>query len=740
MTTKKLKIILAGAAFCCAQPLVAEEPVYDLEYETATGWVQVEKSENSFGTAYDNVKPDGTIRLLRDITYWCSTDITLRPTKGMTIDGQGHTMTLSGRFSCYATRSWVFKNITLTSGGVKLDQPLFNVASATLCLDNVHLSNIAMRGNGGQFFQLKSGTIRIVDSTLSNLSNGLALFTYQPNTTGTNRIEIVNSTISGILTPWDTVYDMVVMNRNGYPNVLEMKGCSVTGCKAKSFINYLDSAGSGTGLPKCRFDGCAITNNTFSTAALSVSVTDPVGKVELSGETYVRGNGKEIAASGRPEGLVVRDVTGEVRFASPSAIGEAPFARLEGTLTPTAFRTSSLATSYAFQHDGFLYWTATDATYMDGWPYASPAAAERTARANGKYVFKSSDAFVSKTLSERGEGDVRYVTVDGEFIPEATAAASYAFRVSDGTTNSWAGCADLSAAIAKVKKNSVVELLDDVAPSVSYGVSYNSTICGAGHTWTLQNLPVNTQAFRSWNNRQTFADIIVDGGGVMRKADVCRLDCGDSTALELGPGTVFRNVEVAQTGSAPTLFFIALNGTRGGRIAMHEGAQIENCTTSRDIFSAGSVDFDFKGGVICGCAAAGICAATASDRLLHIGSLVATNNTFSGDYAIDVPSGCPASVSGRPLILDNATSAGQPRGVAIAAADDFAQTGDLEDGAYVTVQCVDVPAPGSVFGTWQAGKGSAAFHPSSKPKYIGKADGGRLVWDRIAKGLILFLR
>ena len=338
---------------------------------------------------------------------------------------------------------------------------------------------------------------------------------------------------------------------------------------------------------------------------------------------------------------------------------------------------------------------------------------------------------------------------------ESVAAETWAYRVSDATTNSWTGCADVAAvATAAVGRNGcVIELLKDVEPSDALTLSNcdNVTICGAGHVWRFTKLPANTWAIQHNYQRTILRDIVFDGcwDSPRRAAAIVFAQGGGTAEIVLDSGAVVSNFWFTDVNaSLPAPFFIG--GNSGAAVVrMKDGALIENCTmiTGWDIFmynEATAADREgvscyLEGGVIRGCNARTVFQTSKAERELRLCGTVITNNTFGVAVAVQTD-GCPVKVSGRPVIRDNVLEAGGPAGVKVVDVDNFIQDGDILEGAEVPLMLDQNPVRGGQCGVWQSGTGASAFSPAGKSKtdWFGCALHGKLVWKD--RGLLLVVR
>ena len=395
-----------------------------------------------------------------------------------------------------------------------------------------------------------------------------------------------------------------------------------------------------------------------------------------------------------------------------------------------------------------------EAVSVDGVLYDNFALAERAKRMEGRYIFKSGDDYVAKTISEKSAEDVRYVSVGGEVLAEAAAAERWVFRVSNATTNSWTGCADLSAVSTAARGNNgcIVELLKDVEPSDPLNLDNcdNVTICGAGHVWRFTKLPANTWAIQHNYQRTILRDIVFDGcwDSPRRAAAIVFAQGGGTAEIVLDSGAVVSNFWFTDVNaSLPAPFFIG--GNSGAAVVrMKDGALIENCTmiTGWDIFmynaasgTGQGVSCYLEGGIIRGCRARTVFQTSNTGKDLRLSGTVITNNTFSAAAAVQTD-GCPVKVSGRPVIRDNVLEAGGPAGVKVVDVDNFIQDGDILEGAEVPLMLDEDPVRGGQFGVWQSGAGASAFYPVGKSKtdWFGCALHGKLVWKD--RGLLLVVR
>ena len=765
---KTFALVCATASSLAGAPICAADTVYDLEYETADGWVQVESSGGSLVTAMNGVKDNGTIRLLRDITV----NVSSQPDpiyiyRTVTLDGCNRTVSLDSEFYVHVAGDvavLTFKNLELTSTTDKSAHLAVLEQRGKVVLDNVYFHDYA---TSSQIFHLRSGTLQLANGSRIENVSGDRLFSFEQDdgdaamcgdTGYTNVVEISDSVLSGL---GGMRAAAMLYQGQWYPAVFRMSNSSLTGCSIAYGIELNDRLGSfrtddgGYYAPEFYLeDGSAITNNSFTAAAIEISPTGTACKVEFAGDLRVFGNGNDVVFANRFDTLAIEDgVTGDIRVTSPSGFGE-QFAVDGGASDLSAFRLTGDDTSFAVARDGAVVWSSSAAFYVDGIPYSNFAEAERAKRAEGRYIFKSGDDYVSKTISEKSAEDTRYVTVGGDVMTESVAAETWAYRVSDATTNSWTGCTDVAAvATAAVGRNGcVIELLKDVEPSGALTLSNcdNVTICGAGHVWRFTNLPATTRAIQHDFQRTILTDIVFDGcWDSPRRADAIVFAQGGGTAeIVLDSGTVVSNFWFTDVNAnLPAPFFIG--GNSGAAVVrMKDGALIENCTmiTGWDIFmyneasgTGQGVSCYLEGGIIRGCRARTVFQTSNTGKDLRLSGTVITNNTFSAAAAVQTD-GCPVKVSGRPVIRDNVLEAGGTAGVKVVDVDNFIQDGDILEGAEVPLMLDQNPVRGGQFGVWQSGAGASAFYPVGKSKtdWSGCALDGKLVWKD--RGFILVFR
>ena len=764
---KTFALVCATVSSLAGAPICAADTVYDLEYETSDGWVQVESSGDSLVTAMNGVKDNGTIRLLRDITV----NVSSQPSpiyRTVTLDGCNRTVSLDSEFYVHVAGDvavLTLKDTELTSSANKSAHLAVLEQRSRVVLDNVHFHDYA---TSSQIFHLRGGTVQVVNGSRIENVSGDRLFSFEQDNGGvtrcggtghTNLVEISDSVLSGL----GGMRALAMLYQGSwYPAVFRMSNSSLTGCSIAYGIELNDRLGSfrtddgGYYAPQFYLeDGSAITNNTFTAAAIEISPTGTACKVEFAGDIKVFGNGNDVVFANRFDTLAIEDgVTGDIRVTSPDGIGE-QFAVDGGASDLSAFKLTGDDTSFAIAKDGAVVWSSSAAFYVDGVPYGNFAEAERAKRAEGRYIFKSGDDYVSKTISEKSAEDMRYVTVGGEVMTESVAAETWAYRVSDATTNSWTGCADVAAvATAAAGRNGcVIELLEDVYPSAALTLSNcdNVTICGAGHVWRFSNMPATTWAIQHDYQRTILTDIVFDGcwDSPRRAAPIVFAQGGGTSEIVLDSGTVVSNFWFTDvSANLPWPFFIG--GSSGaGLMRMKDGAVIENCTLISDgyifMYNEASasdregVSCSLEGGVIRGCSARTVFQTSNAKKDLLLRGTVITNNTF-GIAAILQTDGCPVKVSGQSVIRDNVLKAGGPAGVKVVDVDNFIQDGDILAGAEVPLMLDENPVRGGLFGVWRSGTGASAFYPVGKSKadWFGSVSAGKLVWFN--RGLFVMFR
>ena len=201
---KTFALVCATASSLAGAPICAADTVYDLEYETAGGWVQVESSGDSLVTAMNGVKDNGTIRLLRDITV----NVSSQPSpiyRTVTLDGCNRTVSLDSEFYVHVAGDvavLTFKNLELTSTTDKSAHLAVLEQRGKVVLDNVYFHNYT---TSSQIFHLRSGTLQLANGSRIENVSGDRLFSFEQDggnaarcgdTGYTNVVEISDSVLS----------------------------------------------------------------------------------------------------------------------------------------------------------------------------------------------------------------------------------------------------------------------------------------------------------------------------------------------------------------------------------------------------------------------------------------------------------------------------------------------------------------------------------------------------------------
>ena len=357
-----------------------------------------------------------------------------------------------------------------------------------------------------------------------------------------------------------------------------------------------------------------------------------------------------------------------------------------------------------------------------------------------------------------------------------TVVSAYAalYRVSTNGGESWADADSLSAAItAATTDNSIIELMadDDTFVTAETKIEHSVVLRSSTGNGNLKPFTIRKSVaagcLRPNKAGKTVAvtNIVFDGNAKWSNANIIYFDQESGGVgqgkmfylvageLHLGAGAVITN-----------LYGEAVSSSAKNAIVLRfgEGAKIVDCRAAKapqinlSYNGANKASLYMTGGIITNCynnndsrslynlGIVGFYGVSHSGSMNITGGEISGNKVYYSDGGGALYATGPVRFSGSPRIYGNAVRVNDLEiNVNIPDSQNLILDGELGDSAFISVAFAN-PVLGATFGVAEgAYRGAKHFLPDNyfgKPKLNGEVDDGKLVWGRVASGLILMLR